>query len=164
MLCDTCFLIHTRELCEIGKIDFRPILSQFRLGITDYLLTEFEHFEVLDFFQANQFNKVPISESDILKFLHSHPFLDNLDRADQSLLLEAKNTSNIILSDDGELILEARALNIDCYMLPQFGLSLVRNSLISKNILSKALKFWENVHRYALKDLKNWSRELQEIR
>jgi hypothetical protein len=141
--------MNARELSEETGIDIRPRLTQFRLGYTIDLLHEYQYFHVDNFLPLDEMYQVPVTESRMERFLQKYPFLDYLDRADQSLLAGAIENHCLLLSDDRGIIMEANAMHLIVFMLPQFALRQVKEGFLTKNEFAKASKFWKTRKLYA---------------
>lgn len=161
LLADTCFLSHMRDLAEDHIYDFHELWASFRWGITLAIQNEVEHFNIFDFFSKAEAYIVPVSNNEIANTLTRYPILTHFDRADQSLITVALREDGIILTDDGDLLMECIAMGLQAMSLPVFCLDLVKSDLLSKTECYHLLKFWEIHHRYAKKDLNRWKKQLQ---
>jgi rRNA-processing protein FCF1 len=161
LLADTCFLSHMRNLSEDHIYDFHELWVNFRWGITPDIQKELEHFNIFDFFSKHDAYIIPVSNKEIANTLTRYPLLTHFDRADQSLITVALREDCIILTDDGDLLIECITMGIQAMSLPVFCLDLVKNELLSKTECYHLLKFWENHHSYTKKDLKQWKKTLQ---
>ena len=91
------------------------------------------------------------------------PFFRDFDEADQTLLWASMQDSSVIISDDGGLNAAALSIGKKAIFLPDFCFFLVKEGLISKNEMRRALKYWERVHRYRLSEIKRWRNSLNLI-
>ncbi|TFH29231.1 MAG: hypothetical protein E4G98_04200 [Promethearchaeota archaeon] len=160
---DTCALNHIRELSENELLDIRSILLQFRIGTTKAIVQEWEHYDLVRFFSPSNCSLLSILDQDIEKMNIRFPFFCDFDEADQSLLWASMQDSSVIISDDGGLNAAALSIGTKAIFLPDFCIFLVKEGLISKNEVRKALKFWEGVHRYRLSEIKRWRNSLNLI-
>ncbi len=160
---DTCALNHIWELHENNLLDLRAILLQFRIGITKEIVKEWENYDLVRFFSPSNCYLLPILDQDIEKMNIRFPFFRDFDVADQTLLWALMQESSVIISDDGGLNAAALSIGKKAIFLPDFCIFLVKEGLISKNEVRKALKFWERVHRYRLSEIKRWRNSLNRI-
>ena len=159
-LLDTCALNHICELHEAKIIDLREVLVQFRIGITHAVLKEWENYGLAQYFSPARCYLLPVQNHDIVQMQARFPFFQDFDEADQTLLWISMQKSVVILSDDGDLNAAALSIGKKALFLPDFCLFLVKTDYLTKNSFRKALKFWENVHRYRLAELKRWRTSL----
>jgi hypothetical protein len=92
--------------------------------------------------------------------------LNRLDIPDQtlwSLAYQNRNENYLILTDDGELLLECQLYGIQALRLPSFLILLSIEGIITKNIVSKCITYWIKKNRYQKKDLNRWKKELAVI-
>ncbi|MHA1521947.1 MAG: hypothetical protein ACTSRK_17360 [Promethearchaeota archaeon] len=162
-LLDTCALNHCRELQEHDLLDLREIFGQFRIGITNAIVKEWENYELSRFFALSNCSLLPVSDQDLDEMISRFPFFRDFDVADQTLLFVTTQESSIIISDDGGLNAAALSIGKKAIFLPDFCIFLVEKGLISKNEVRGALKFWEKVHRYRLSEIKRWPISLNRI-
>ena len=90
-----------------------------------------------------------------------------MDLADQSIWIAGymdKKNEYLILTDDGELLLECQISNINAMRLPSFLIFLCKSDILSKNQVIKCIKYWEKKGRFGKKDLKKWREELLKLR
>jgi len=161
LLPDTCFLSHIRLLAEDNIYDFRKLWTKFRWGITPDIQKELKHFNLFAFFPKFDPYIIPISNDEISDLCIQFPTLTHFDRADQSLIAVALREDAIILTDDGDLLMECITIGITAMSLPVFCLNLVKNNLMSKTECYHLLKFWELHHHYTKKELKRWKNQLR---
>ncbi|MHA1651508.1 MAG: hypothetical protein ACTSYB_15060 [Candidatus Helarchaeota archaeon] len=162
LLADTCFLSHIRLLAEDNIYDFRKLWTKFRWGITSDIQKELKHFNLFAFFANKLYIYIiPISNDEISDLCIQFPTLTHFDRADQSLIAVALREDAIILTDDGDLLMECITIGISAMSLPVFCLNLVKNNLMSKTECYHLLKFWEVHHHYTQKELKRWKNQLR---
>ncbi len=150
-----------RDISEAKIYDFCELWSKFRWGITPDIQEELDHFKVFEFFPITSAYIIPVSNNEIATTLANHPILRNFDQADQSLIIAAIREDGIILTDDGDLLMECIALGLHAMSLPVFCIGLVKSELLSKTECYHLLMFWETHHRYAKKDLKRWKKQWQ---
>ncbi len=139
------------------------ILFSFRICTTDAVKEEIINFKLGKFVPLDRIFIIPVSTQDFLKHSNNLP---NIDKADQSLIIAARKNPNekpIILSDDGELILEIIQTGMLGMRLPVFILMLIKWGLVNKNLGAKCLRFWEKVGRFKKKELIKWKNELKMI-
>ena len=166
-LIDTCFISHLQELSNSDTIDIRDILLECLIGITEPVKEEILHFHLDKYIPISKFLIIPIDQEDFRKVISMYPDIKELDLADQTLwYLGYQQTSSnyVILTDDGELFSECYITKIPVMRLPDFLLSLVFQSKITKNQVSKCLKFWKKGKRYSKKDIKYWLGILNEMK
>lgn len=162
-LLDTCALNHIRELQEHMIIDLRDIIFQFRIGITNAIVKEWENFGLVHFFSPENCYLIPVQNQDIYKMLTRFPFFSDFDRADQTLLRASMQESSVIISDDGGLNAAALSIGEKAIFLPDFLIYLVKEDFLKKNKVWEALKFWKEVHRYDKSSHKRWIKSLNLI-
>ena len=162
-LFDTCALNHIRELQEHMIIDLRDIILQFRIGITNAIVEEWENFALVHFFSPTNCYLIPIQNHDIDKMITRFPFFSDFDEAEQNLLWAAMQESSVIISDDGGLNAAALSIGKKAIFLPDFLIYLVKENFLKKNEVRKALKFWKEVHRYNNSSHKRWLKSLNLI-
>lgn len=162
-LFDTCALNHIRELQEHKIIDLRNIILQFRIGITNEIVKEWENFGLVHFFLPENCYLLPIQIHDIDIMIARFPFFNDFDKVDQTLLWASMQESSVIISDDGGLNAAALSVGEKAIFLPDFLIYLVKESFLKKNIVRKALKFWKEVHRYNKSSQKRWIKSLNLI-
>ena len=152
-----------QDITEAQIFDFRQLWVKFRWGITTDIQKESDHFKILDFFPRVDAYLIPVNSSEIDIILNQFPTLSHFDRADQSLLTAAIREKGIVLTDDGDLLIECITLGIHAMSLPVFCLDLVKSGELSKREYYHLHVFWETHHRYAKKDLKRWKTQLQHL-
>jgi hypothetical protein len=155
-LVDTCFWSHIEILYNEGQIDLQPVLEHYQWGMTIDVKNELEHHNLMEFIPQNQAQLIPINEKEWSLFLRRYPFLEEYDKADQSLLLVAIKDTDIILTDDNALFLEADALGLPVFLLPLFVINQSRNNIITKKLARKCLNFWEKFELYPKREIKKW--------
>ena len=121
---DTCFWSHARELAEVNVLDLRPYLHQFRVGVTEKTWMEITHFHLEEFVAKADLYVVPLTDRELDQNRAKFPTLQGLDNADQTLIITALRDQGVILTDDGDMLLEAQALGIRVVRLPMFCLDL----------------------------------------
>ncbi|MBN2156482.1 MAG: hypothetical protein JW776_10600 [Candidatus Lokiarchaeota archaeon] len=166
-LTDACFISHLQELSNSDTIDLRDLLLDCLVGITEPVKEEILHFHLDKYTPISKFLIIPIDQEDFRKVISKYPDIKELDLADQTLwYLGYRQISSkyVILTDDGELFSECYITKIPVMRLPDFVLSLVFQSKITKNQASKCLKFWKKAKRYSKKDLKYWIDFLTEMK
>jgi hypothetical protein len=163
LLIDTCFWSHTKHLHDANVLDIREYIVAFRWGYTLAVQKEIEHFELDDFIHADMAIMFPVSVDERQHAFKQAPSITELDDADQELIIACRRESGLILSDDGEFLMECAALGLPAISLPVFLLKLVQNGDMDKRTVSRCLKFWEEHHRFKLKQLARWKKELQSI-
>jgi len=161
LFADTCFLSHMQDITEAQIYDFRGLWSQFRWGITPDIEKELDHYNIFDFFPKIDAYIIPVNANEIANTFNRYPTLSHFDRADQSLITAAIQENGIVLTDDGDLLIECITIGIRAMSLPVFCLDLVKTELLSKREYYQLLVFWETHHRYAKKDLRRWKKQLQ---
>jgi predicted nuclease of predicted toxin-antitoxin system len=152
-----------KDITESQIYDFRQLWGKFRWGITPDIQRELDHHKIFDFFPLSDAYIIPATNSEIEHNINQFPTLSHFDRADQSIITAAIRENGIILTDDGDLLIECITLGIHAMSLPVFCLDLVKNSELSKRECYHLLIFWETHHRYAKKDLKRWKTQLQSL-
>ncbi|MHA1648404.1 MAG: hypothetical protein ACTSVL_12615 [Promethearchaeota archaeon] len=160
---DTCFWSHSYELFKEKIFDIRKVIENYRWGLTQSVIREIKHFKLDKFVPIDHAFIVPLSKSLIDKKLSMNLTFKEFDKADQSLLIVGMQNSGIILTDDGNLLLECIAMKISAMRLPVFLLKLVEEGKVSKTIFYRCLRFWEKYGNYLKKDLKNWKKDLQQL-
>lgn len=161
LLADTCFLNHMRDIAEAKVYDFSEIWAKFRWGITPDIVKELDYYNIFEFFPKTNAYIIPIGDDEITNTLTQYPILSHFDQADQSLITAAIQENSIILTDDGDLLMECITMGLLAMSLPVFCLDLVKSELLTKRECYQLLIFWETHHRYAKKDLKRWKKSLQ---
>ena len=161
---DTCFWSHTKEIYDSLSLDIRLLLSEFKWGMTNAVEQEIIYHKLDKFLPNDQMLKIPITESEIDHFIGKYPSLSEFDLADQTLIVVGKRDEGIILTDDGDLFVQCQIFNIKALLLPQFLLFLVQNGNLKKTEVYRCIRFWEQKHRYKVRDLKKWSKILSEIK
>ncbi len=162
-LLDTCALNHIRELFEHRIVDLRKILPQFHTATTNAVVKEWVNYELDLFFPTPNCHLIPVPTLGVDRMNSRFPFFRDFDKADQTLLWTSLHESSVIISDDGGLIAAALSIGKKALFLPDFCIFLVKDGFLSKNIMRKALKFWETKHRYNLADIKRWHQSLNRI-
>lgn len=162
-LFDTCALNHIRELQENKIIDLRNIILQFRIGITNAIVKEWENYGLVHFFSPENCYLIPIQNHDIDGMIARFPFFNDFDEADQTLLWASMQDSSVIISDDGGLNAAALSVGKKAIFLPDLLIYLVKEGFLNKNEVRKALKFWKEVHRYNKSSHKRWLKSLNLI-
>ena len=166
-LIDTCFVSHLQELSTSNTLELREILLDCLVGITEPVKKEILHFQLEKYIPISKLLIIPIDQKDFRTTTGRYPDIQELDIADQTLwYLGYRQTSSeyVILTDDGELFSECYISKIPVIRLPDFMLSLVFQSQITKNQASKCFKFWKKVKRYSKKDINYWLGILNEIK
>jgi hypothetical protein len=163
ILIDACFWSHSKQLFDANILDIRKYILAFRWGYTLAVQQEIEHFELDDFIRADNAIMFPVSASERQHTFKLAPSITELDDADQELIIACRRERGLILSDDGEFLMECAALGLPTISLPVFLLKLVENGDMDKRTVSRCLKFWEENHRFKLKQLAWWKKELQSI-
>jgi hypothetical protein len=164
LLIDTCFWSHAKSLHEGGILDARKYLDAFRWGYTPAVQKEVRHFQLDDFARADKAIVFPVSKEEFQALVNRSPTAAELDDADQELIITCKREHGMILSDDGEFLMECAAIGVQAISLPVFLLKLVEAGGIDKRSVARCIKFWDDQHRYKHKQLARWRKELQEIR
>lgn len=159
---DTCFWAHLQILWNKGKIDLRPILEQYQWGITKEIEKEIDHFQLSEFIPMVQAQRIPITEKEWSAFWAKYPYLDSLDKTDQSIILIAIRDSDCILTDDNGIFLEAQALGIPVFLLPLFVINQAKIGVMPKKEAKKCLVFWNQNNLYSQRELKRWKSSLDE--
>ena len=165
ILSDTCFWDHLKMLAD-GKtklIDAISFSSQFRWGITPQVKQELIHFHLDEYFPLSDFFLVPVSQNEINELVRKHPTLGILDNADQSLLVAGIRDRSPIVSDDGGLIMNCLAFNLNTMYLPEFLLQSVKYNALAKKKFYQCLRFWETNCAYKQKFMKKWKKKWHEI-
>lgn len=165
-LMDTCFALHVQELFNAKIFDFRKILTENFVGITESVKKEFIYYTLDTFLPFSDLIIIPINNVEFDETIHKYPDILELDRADQTLWylgIAQKQEEYVILTDDGALFSECFISTISALRLPDFVLMLVNQSKIKKNIAAKCIKYWESQKRYTTQDLKYWINILQQI-
>ena len=165
ILSDTCFWNHLKMLSSSKNIliDGNTIFSKFRWGITPQIREEFLNYNLDMFLPLSDFFIVPLSQHEIDEFVRIHPTLKTLDKPDLSLLVAGIRDKSPIVSDDGGLMMNCLAFNLNAMYIPDFLLQTVKNEILTKKELFQCLKFWEAKGAYKKKFIKKWKRELQKI-
>ena len=164
ILTDTCFWSHSKEIHDAGILDIREILLEYRWGYTPSVQEEINYWGLDDFIKESIAIMFPVSQKEIQSLTSQDPLLESLDQADQELLIACRRESGLILSDDGELLMEATAAVLPALSLPVFILKNTEEGTIEKRMMARCLKLWEDKHRYKKKQISRWGKELQEIR
>ncbi len=162
-LTDTCFWKHAHLLFEDTSVDIRALLNRYRWGYSLEIKKELLHYRLTNFLSQDEAHLIPISTKDWQIFNSKYPYLQDFDKPDQSLILIALRDQNVILTDDGSLFIEAKALHISSFLLPLFLINQVKFGYCSKKKLNQCLRFWEIHGLYAKRDIKNWSSTLKLI-
>jgi len=160
---DTCFWNHIRELFETIEIDLRPLIQQLNWGFTDALMKEYQNYELDKFISLESGVMFPITERTFSDILQKNPTIKELDLSDQTIYVSAIRLDLIVLSDDGELIMECLGTNIKAFRLPSFMLFLAESGKIKKKEVKQALNFWKLHNLYKLSELKKWETYLMKI-
>lgn len=163
LLIDTCFWSHAKDLHDGGIIDTREFLDTFRWGYSPAVQKEIQHFKLGDFARADKAIVFPVSTEERKVFEKRSPTAASLDDADQELIIASQREHGMILSDDGEFLMECAAMNVPAISLPVFLLRLVEQGSMDKRSVARCLKFWEDQNRYKKKQIARWRKELQGI-
>ena len=163
LLVDTCFWSHCKDLQEAEIWDVRKVLPRFRWGYTDAIFEELIHFDLDTYIPMDQGFVIKTTQAEFEQLRRADALIESLDIADQSLLVVASREDGIVLTDDGGLVLECFALNINAFRLPSFILLLIRQGLERKTIGARCLRYWEKQGSYRKQDIKGWKKELQLI-
>jgi len=164
LLTDTCFWSHAKSLHDGGILDARVYLATFRWGYTPAVQKEIKHFKLDDYARADTAIVFPVSKDERQAFAKQSPAATDLDDADQELIITCQREQGLILSDDGEFLMECAAIGVRAISLPVFFLKLVESGDLDKRSVARCLKFWEDQHRFKLKQLARWRKGLQEIK
>ncbi len=164
LLTDTCFWSHAKQLHDAKVLDMREHIAAFRWGYTLAVQKEIKHFELDDFVRADRAIMFPVSAGERQNARTQAPSITELDDADQELIIACRRERGLILSDDGEFLMECAALDLPAISLPVLLLKLVENGTMDKRTVARCFKFWEDNHRFKLKQLARWKKELQSIR
>jgi hypothetical protein len=164
LLIDTCFWSHAKQLHDAKILDPRECIAAFRWGYTIAVQEEIQHFKLDDFVHADKAIMFPVSAGERQNTIKHAPSIAELDDADQELIIACRREGGLILSDDGEFLMECGALDLPAISLPVFLLKLAENGHVDKRSVVRCLKFWEEHHRFKLKQLARWKKELQSIR
>ena len=162
-LTDTCFWSHVQVLYQETSIDLRENIKQYHWGFSRKVEQEIVHYKLNQFIPFHDAHIIPISAIEWHQFKLKYSFLEELDIQDQSLLLIALRDRCHILTDDGSLYIEAKALHLSCFLLPLFMLNQVCSGFLSKREFNRSLRFWESKHLYALRDIKKWKSALNKF-
>ena len=151
---DTCSLLRIRDIFRKVKIDFRPILKDFRIVITEELKNEYSNYNLENFINFNvNFIFIPLTElersSKISKYL-----LNSFDSADQDLAIISLRDEVTIITDDRDLFNQSKILKRPAFQLWSFLLRLVKENQLTKNEFHKCWKLWETGKRYDKQTLK----------
>jgi hypothetical protein len=152
-----------KELAVENVTDLRPQLYLFRIGMTEEVWKEIVHFQLAEFTSKEELYIAPISSLEIEQALTKFPTLQIFDLADQTLIMAAIRDQGVILTDDGDLFLEAQAMGIQVLRLPMFCLELARNTDFPKRTVHQCLKYWEEHGSYEKRAIKRWKIELRAI-
>ncbi len=166
-LIDTCFISHLQELSASDTLELRDILLNCLIGITEPVKNEILHFHLDEYFPISKLLIIPINQEDFSTTTAMYPDIQGTNLADQTLwYLGYRQTTNeyVILTDDGELFSECYITKIPAMRLPDFILSLVFQSILTKNQAAKCLSFWIKAKRYSKKDIKYWLSILNEMK
>lgn len=158
---DTCSLLRIRDIFRKVKIDFRPILKDFRIVITKELKDEFSNYNLENFFNFN-FIFIPLTASERSSKISKY-VLDSFDSADQDLIIIGLRDEITIITDDRDLFNQNTILNIPTFQLWSFFLRLVKENQLTKNEFHKCWKLWEAGKRYDKPTLKMMKNALQLI-
>jgi hypothetical protein len=164
ILIDTCFWSHAKGLHDGGIIDARRYLDAFRWGYTPAVQKEIRHFHLDDFARADKAIIFPASKEERQALAKRSPTAADLDDADQERIITCQREQGLILSDDGEFLMECASMGVQAFSLPVFLLRLVEAGVIDKRSVARCFKFWEDQHRYKAKQIARWKKELQEIK
>lgn len=165
-LIDTCFISHLQELGTSDTLEIRDLLLDCLVGITEPVKEEILHFHLEKYIPISKFLIIPIDQEDFREMTSRYPDIKELDLADQTLwYLGYRQTSSeyVILTDDGELFSECYITKIPVMRLPDFMLSLIFQSKITKKQAAKCLSFWKKAKRYSKKDVNYWLSFLNEM-
>jgi hypothetical protein len=163
LIIDTCFWSHVKELFDSEKIDLRPVILQFNWEITEAIKKEIKNLKVDKFAPIIDAHIFPISNSELDHLLQKYPTVDHFDVADQTIILIGMREKPIISTDDGELLLECQALDLQAFRLPIFMLNLVRAGIIEKKVINSAIRYWIKSGSYKVTQLNQLKKELQKL-
>ncbi|NMC07277.1 MAG: hypothetical protein GYA24_18815 [Candidatus Lokiarchaeota archaeon] len=163
LLIDTCFWSHAKDLHDGGIIDIRQELGAFRWGYSPAVQKEIQHFKLGDFARADKAIVFPVSKEERQALAKHSPAAASLDDADQELIIACQREHGLILSDDGEFLMECAAMGVPAISLPVFLLRLVETRVMDKRSASRCLKYWEEQSLVKKKQLARWRKELQGI-
>lgn len=152
---DTCSLRNIEALKNFENINFYPLLSQFRIGITSELEFEYKHFK-LDLKQINFDFYTKIKEQEIEEYKEMYHIAE-FDDADVSLFIMGKRDGSTIITDDRPLFFQGLACQLDISLFPNFLLAMVDQGFLKKNTFFKCYRYWEKIGRYnkpILKEIK----------
>ena len=156
---DTCFWLHVKEIYLKLNIDLRTIICRFKWGFPESIVKELEHYQELSWIPMDSAYIFPISEAEYDQAIQKYPFLTVLDRPDQEIILISHREDAIILSDDGEINITAKILQIKSFPLPYFLLFLKHHHYCDKTIINSIFRFWMKIHRYGERNLSRWKAE-----
>ena len=111
LLIDTCFSNHVRELHVVEFIDLRIILNDFRWGYTPSVLEEIEYYDLGTFIDKDNAILLQVPPSEINDRIQEDHLFSSFDRADQELFCACRREDALLLSDDGELLMESISMN-----------------------------------------------------
>lgn len=166
LLLDTCFCSHCEELFLNDIFDIRPLLLKFKIAITNYGKKELMHFGLNKFLNLEDILIIDTETLNLEIYRKNNEFIDALDKPDQLLWIIAyknKEEDYIVLTDDGELLLNCQISKLSAMRLPTFLIFLGKLNYLSKNQIAKCLKFWEKIGRFKKQELKKWNYELQQM-
>ncbi|MCF2141648.1 MAG: hypothetical protein K9W44_16465 [Candidatus Lokiarchaeota archaeon] len=143
-------------------MNFFPLLSQFRLGITKELEKEYKNFKIYNDIPLNFDFFVNIRKNERLNYLKKYN-LEEFDLADQDLFIIAKRDNSTIITNDRPLFLQCYQQHLNGYYLYDFLIAMVYQGRIKKNLLYKCNKHWTKISRFPKSTLDRIKREFHAI-
>ncbi|MHA1733265.1 MAG: hypothetical protein ACTSU5_15060 [Promethearchaeota archaeon] len=154
----------SRELFTSTGLDLRLAINNYKWGTTPAVVEELVHRDLYPgFIDLPQGFTIPVSGAELESTQDKYPWLRELDRADQTLIVAAIRDEGVVLTDDGGLIMECQAIRVPALRVPDFCIRMVAEREVPKSALSKALKYWGEIHRYSKRDLKRWRLKVLEV-
>lgn len=114
------------------KIDLRDVLIHFRWGYTEQIVEEYHNYHLQKFIPIEDGFRIPLSQKEIISFQKQFPFINEFDLPEQTLAFCAKRDGAILLSDDGELLMEIKSWGLVGFRLPSFCIWLIQSGFIRK--------------------------------
>ncbi|MHA1520769.1 MAG: hypothetical protein ACTSRK_11355 [Promethearchaeota archaeon] len=158
---DTCSLRNIEALKNSKNVNLYPLLSQFRIGNTSDLESEYNNYR-LDLHNINFdfYAKLDLKEIEDYKRKYH---LKEFDDADISLFIMGKRDGSTIVTDDRPLFFQCIACNLDVFLFPNFLLAMADRGFIKKNMFFKCLSFWEEIGRYSKQVLKEIKEQIHSL-